>query len=865
MKRFILSALLALLAANSSITLAYSNITQQQVIARAEQIGDVNYHLSLNLSKNSSTFTGSNTIEFTLRHKKRDVVLDFTGKLVNSVIINGQKTSNFTFDAKDHSVILPRALLNKGSNSVSVAFEGQYSDDGTGLHHFVDPKDNREYLYTDFQPANAHRVFPGFDQPNLKAVFVLDVNAPVNWRVISNMSLSKSTQDNVRKHSWFKPTKKISTYIFHMSAGAYAMWEDYSGKYPMRIFARQSLAAHMDAERVFDTTQKGMRFFEAYYDYDYPFTKYDQIFVPEFNAGAMENAGAVTFGEFQLFRTAPTQDDLIERDVTILHELAHMWFGNLVTMDWWDDLWLNESFASIMGYQGLEGIGQSGAWDRAARYKEWAYKEDQLMTTHPILSDIPDILAASANFDGITYAKGLSVLRQLQYLIGPDKFRDGIRQYFKQYAFKNTRLTDFIGALETAHGQKLKPWVDSWLGTADVNTMKLDFAVNHGKIAGASVTQTGGVHNPTLRQHANLIGLYYLEQGRLTLKETVKVLFDGQKTPLPALNGKPAPAIILPNTEDYDYVKIRLDDRSLAWLKTNMAQVTDSATKTIVWRALWDMVRDQQMKASDYFVLSAKQLAVEDDTYVLAFLLDKAEVVVNAYTSNKPLQSRYRHQIFTLAKQKVNTLTGGSDLQRQWYTALNMMANTDDHFKYLTDVYDEKITIEGLGMNATRQWEILQALAGGNRKAAVQARIAALMEVDKSASGRNEMLMTEALYPDKATKAEAWRKLTIGTDYSLREKKAIIDGLYNADYPELATANLDKYFALIEAIDQKGESYEYASYFIREAVPNIRRQEGITAIEQFLETSSVPGTYKKQMMKQLDRLKRMLKVRALND
>ena len=861
MKRLGICALLAL---QCSTALAYSNITQQQAAARALQISDVNYTLSMDLVKGSETFSGENNIEFKLLHKNADVVIDFDGRQVSQMSINGKSTENFTFDSKEASIILPATLFKQGQNSVSMAFVGEFSHSGSGLHQFTDPADNKEYYYSDFEPAKAHHMFPSFDQPNLKATFRLDVEAPADWQVISNMNINKSAEVNGVKHHWFNQTLKMSTYIFHLSAGPYAMWEDYSGKYPLRIFTRQSLSQYMDPQRMFDTSKKGFAFFEDYYDYDYPFTKYDQIFVPEFNSGAMENAGAVTFGEYQLFRSSPSQSQLIERDVTILHEMAHMWFGNLVTMDWWNDLWLNESFADIMGYQGLEGIGQQGAWDRAARYKSWAYSEDQLVTTHPILSDVPDIMSASANFDGITYAKGLSALRQLQYWMGADKFKQGIRQYFKQHAFKNTTLADFIAALESVHGKALTPWVDSWLGTKDVNTMKLNFDISKGKVANASVTQTGGVHNPTLRPHANLIGLYHVEQGELRLKETVKVLFDGEKTNLPALNGKKAPAVILPNVEDHDYIKIRLDERSLVWLKANIHLVKDSPTKTMVWSTLWDMVRDQQMRASEFAQLAMTQLTNETDVYVLEYLLEQMETVVDSYTPDTTAKRNYRQQLFALAKRQLKATVPGSDLQRVWYWSFDSMAVTDADYQYLLDLYDGKKSIDGINMNNHRQWRILQRLASANRHKAVNPRMTALVEADKSAKGQNEKLTTQSFYPDASNKTDAWKKLTQGEGYSLRQKTAIIDGLYHADHPKLAKLLIKPYFDEIEAIHQRGERYEYASYFIRKAFPGFGLEDSLLATEQFLRHSKVPTTYKKQVMRQMDTLQRTLKVRQMN-
>jgi aminopeptidase N len=861
MKRYLVPALLAL---NSTSILAYSNLTQEQATARAQQINDVNYQLSFDLVKGSNTFNGSSKIGFTLLQQNADVVFDFAGKAVTTVNVNGVETDNFRFDDEEASIILPKGLLSKGANTVTVVFEGTYSHDGAGFHQFIDPSDGKEYLYTNFEPADAHRLFPSFDQPNLKARFSVDVKAPADWQVISNMAVNKSTQNGQRKHHWFNPGKKMSTYLFNLTVGPYAMWEDYSGKYPLRLFARQSLSQYVDPQRMFDTTKKGFTYFEAYYDYEYPFGKYDQIFVPEFNAGAMENVGAVTFGEFQVFRSTPTKDQLIERDVTILHEMAHMWFGDLVTMNWWNDLWLNESFADLMGYQGLEGIGQGGAWDRVARYKDWAYSEDQMITTHPILSEVTDIHSALSNFDGITYAKGLSVLRQLQYLLGEDKFRAGIVQYFKTHAFKNTTLNDFIVELEKVHGKKLTGWVDSWLATEDVNSMTLNYEVTNGKIHSASISQTGGEHNKTLRPHANLLGLYYVEQGELKLKEKVKVLFDGKKTLVPSLEGKKAPAIILPNVDDYDYVKTRLNESSLKWIKANLSKVKDTPTKTIIWGILRHLIRDQQMKVDDFIALGMEHLADERDVDMLDYVLGSLKGGIDFYISDVKLKNQRRKAAFTLAKQQVNRLSAGSDLQRSWYIAMLDLSFSDEHLAYLTDVYDGKVLIDGITINHFRRWKILAVLAEGGRKAAVDTRMKQLLTEDKSARGHNAMLTTQTLFPDSEVKQRAWQKITTDSGLSVSEKKAVLDGLYSAEYPQLAQPYIAKYFTEIEAMYKRDEHFEYASYFIRAAFPYVGLEETQKATKQFLKTSQVSLTYKKQVMRELDALNRTLRGRASN-
>ena len=861
MKQFILPAMLVLSASDAW---AYKNITQKQAEARAAQIGAVDYRLSLSLDKGASTFSGTKVSEFEVKHLKNDVVFDFDGQSIEKITVNGQTIKDIRFDQEQESIIIDKDLLKKGDNKVIIEYVGQFSKNGSGFHRFVDPVDNNEYHFTDFQPADAHRFFPHFDQPSLKATFALDVKGPKEWRLVSNMPVAVSNEDGERQHVQFQTSKVLPSYLFHLSAGPYAKWQDNTGKYPMAIYARQSLAQYMDPERMFETTKKGFEFFESYYDFEYPFVKYDQIFVPEFNAGAMENPGAVTFTESYIYRTKPTKSSLEGRDVTILHEMAHMWFGDIVTMMWWDDLWLNESFADFMAYLGFEGIGNDNAWERANRRRSWAYYEDQLVTTHPIIATIPDILAASANFDGITYAKGQAALRQLQYYMGEDDFRKGVRHYIKTHAYKNTTLDDFIASLEYAKGKSLKPWVDVWLGTKDVNTMQIEYQVKNGNIRGAKVNQFGGKHDDTLRPHSNLLGLYYEQDGQLVLKEKVKVTFDGAVTKLDALNGKKAPAVIVPNIHDYDYVKIRFDKHSMKWLQNNIAKIKDAPTKVIVWNTLWDMVRDQEFVADDYFDLLIAQIGDEQDLGFLNTQLWRLRGAPPAYTSDVKKRKAMMDKVVMLASKKVLEAPAGSDIQRAWYDTLISASSNAEQMQYLADIYDGKKSIDGIELDNRRKWAILVRFSSNGHKQMVESRMEDLLEVDKSASGKNNALRIGGSYPELAVKQQVWDTLVGESSYSHREKRFLASRFYHVDHPRIAEHFIDKYFKHIDKLHQDGASFETASFFINALYPDYGYEKTVAASELYLQTAEVPETYKKYILQSLDELKRTIAVRAKN-
>ena len=452
-----------------------TNQTKAFTEARSQRVAEVDYHLFFGLNKGSETYRGMAEISFELSNAEEDLALDYQGASVDQVVINGEPVNNYYFIAKESRIVLPAAALVAGKMRVAIGYTGRFEHDGTGFHRFVDPADGLEYHYTDFQPQNAHEMFPCFDQPDLKASFQVEVLAPADWEVIGNTRISRQYREQDRRRTIFSASNPFSTYLFHLSAGPYAVWHDPDFRLPLAIYCRQSLAQHMDPERIFATTRQGFDFFETYFAVPYPFQKYDHIFVPEFNAGAMENVGAVTVNEGSIFRGTPSERRLVRRDITILHELAHMWFGDLVTMKWWNDLWLNESFATFMSYLALEHSGVTDPWTFASRRKISAAELDRKVTTHPILAEVPDIRTASSIFDGITYGKGLAVLRQLDHYLGGTIFRDGVRHYMQHHSWKNTTLVDFTRSLEHAAGRPLDDWVQQWLVTADINTVQLSY------------------------------------------------------------------------------------------------------------------------------------------------------------------------------------------------------------------------------------------------------------------------------------------------------------------------------------------------------------------------------------------------------
>ena len=564
-------------------------------------------------------------------------------------------------------------------NQLTVRARCRYMNTGEGLHRFVDPVDKSVYLYTQFEVADARRMFTAFDQPDLKATFTFTVTAPADWQVVSNQPTPEPEPVGLGNATWrFAPTERLSSYITALVAGPYHRVD---GEYrngdrviPLALYCRASLAAHLDADVILEETRQGFEFFERVFDLPYPFAKYDQLFVPEFNAGAMENAGAVTHNEDYVFRSRVPEASYERRAVTILHEMAHMWFGDLVTMTWWDDLWLNESFAEWAStLAAAEATRWTSAWTTFANTdKTWAYRQDQLPSTHPIAAEIHDLEDVEVNFDGITYAKGASVLKLLAAWVGREEFLAGIRAYFRAFAWQNTTLADLLGQLEGTSGRDLKAWSAEWLETAGVNTLHPEFETDgDDRFTSFSVVQTAPAAWPTLRSHRLAVGLYDRTDDGLVRRQRVELDVTGARTEVTELVGVERADLVLVNDDDLTYAKVRLDDRSLTTLTTSIHDIRDTLARSLCWSGAWDMTRDAEMSTTDYVTLVLRGVASESDSSVVRTLLRQVETAVVLYSD----PSRREDTRLLLADGLLALLRAaapGSDLQLQLTRAFSV-------------------------------------------------------------------------------------------------------------------------------------------------------------------------------------------------
>ncbi|MEJ7635909.1 aminopeptidase N [Aeromicrobium sp.] len=729
-----------------------TNLTREEASERASIVSTETYDVQLDLTLDSDTRFGSvTTIAFTATPGASTFV-DLVDGEISSITLND---ASVDLSAYDDNRIALTGLAE--SNVLRVETTLPYSRSGEGLHRFVDPVDQRVYLYTQFEVPDARRVFATFEQPDLKATFEFHITAPSVWAVVSNSPTPEPESAAEGTSTWhFAPTKRMSTYITALIAGEYvSVTDSYRGAYeaiPLGIFCRQSLVEHLDADDIFLVTKQGFEFFEGAFEMGYPFGKYDQLFVPEYNMGAMENAGAVTFRDEMIFRSRQTVAAYEQRANTILHEMAHMWFGDLVTMKWWDDLWLNESFAEFAASHAATNATRfTDSWTSFTNArKNWAYRQDQLPSTHPIAADNYDLHAVEANFDGITYAKGASALKQLVAWVGEKDFFAGLRAYFGKHAYDNTQLSDLLVELEEASGRELGEWAQEWLQTSGVNTLRAKFETDAaGAFTSFSIEQSAIEAYPTLRRHRIAIGLYDQVDGRLVRTERVETDIRGASTQIDELLDTRQPDLILLNDDDLTYAKIRLDERSFATLIQSIATFEESLPRALCWGSAWDMTRDAELSSSDFVTLVLAGVGSETDLTAVGSLLRQGLGAVNLYTSDaaRPeLAERWESGVRTL----LDSAEPGSDHQLALVRAYASAASGPTHLREILDG-----GLEGLTVDADLRWTLVTALARLGE--AGEEEISSELERDNTISGQENAVAARAIRPLAEAKAEAWQ------------------------------------------------------------------------------------------------------------
>ena len=781
-----------------------TNLTRDEARTRGELIGVVAYRVQLDLAGGDTTFRSLSTIEFDCARAGASTFVNLAAPEVHSITLNGTPVSPEAFDGERIAIDGLRA----GRNVLEVDAECAYSRSGEGLHRFADPADGNVYLYSDLETFDAHRVYACFDQPDMKARYELLVHAPQEWTVVSNMApaVEGGVDAGAGARSWhFPPSPLMATYITHVSAGPWHVVRSEHDGIPLGIFCRQSLARYLDPDEIFEVTRQGFDFYHAAFGIKYPFGKYDQLFVPEFKEGAMENAGAVTFLEDYVFRSRVTDFSREARGETILHEMAHMWFGDLVTMRWWDDLWLNESFAT---WAGTEAQAKATRWSNSwttftTAWKAWACKQDQLPSTHPIAADIPDIHAVEVNFDGITYAKGAAVLKQLVAYVGYDNFLAGVRKYFAAHSYGNATLADLLSALEETSDRDLGSWSREWLETAGVNTLRPSYSVDaEGRFTAFSVLQSAAPSHPTLRSHRIAIGLYSLSPEGLVRVSSVETDVTGDWTPVPALVGVQRPDLVLINDDDLTYAKIRLDPHSLQTAITSIGSFTSSLPAALVWAAAWDMVRDGEMAARDYVRLVLGGVNSVRDISVVQTLLRQATLAARQY-ADPSWRGEGLAFIASALRSLLAAAPAGSDDQLAYVRAFTAVATSAGDLEFLAGLLDGTVSLDGLAVDTDLRWSLLRRLV--SRGVRGEEAIDAELSRDATDAGERHAAGCRAAIPTLTAKRETWETLTDGK-LTIAMFRATISAFADPDQPELVQPYRPEYFAVIAGIWQDWSS-----------------------------------------------------------
>jgi aminopeptidase N len=782
------------------------NLTRDEAQQRADLLSVATYDVDLDLTTGPTNFRTRSTVGFNASQEGASTFIDLIAASVEKITLNGESLDPATY-FNGVRVLLPS--LRSGVNNLTIDATGMYMNTGEGLHRFVDPVDDEIYLYTQFEVADCRRMFAVFEQPDLKATFSFTVTAPAHWQVVSNQPTPKpviagGTADSPVAVWAFTPTPSISCYITALIAGPYDVVRDQvetrNGTVPLGILCRRSLTPHLDADNIFDCTKRGFTFYEKEFDRPYPFTKYDQIFTPEYNMGAMENAGAVTYNEMYIFRAKVTEAIIERRALTILHELAHMWFGNLVTMQWWNDLWLNESFAEWASTTcQAEATQWKTAWTTfGTAEKSWAYQQDQLSSTHPIVAEIRDLEDVEVNFDGITYAKGASVIKQLVAYVGREPFTAGIREYFSAHAWENTTLADLLDHLVRASGRDLHAWSRLWLETAGVNTLRLIVTTDdQDTITAAAITQTAVDSFPTLRPHTLAIGSYCVVGDHLERVNRVELDVAGERTEVAALVGQHRPDLLLVNDDDLAYAKIRLDERSTATVLENPRGFTESLPRALVLGAAWDMTRDAEMSARDFCTLVLNTLHGERDSTLLRVLLNQLQVAARLYVAPKH-QEQNLATLTARLRQLATAAAAGSDAQLQLVSAFAGYARRDEDAVWVRGLLEGTTVLDGLAIDTEMRWTLLTSLATAGH--AAESEIEHERQQDNTATGRERAARALASIPTAEAKAKAWDTVVNQDGVPNQTVDAIAQGFVRVHDTALLAPYVEKYHAMLTTL-----------------------------------------------------------------
>ncbi len=824
----------------SSPRIEASYLTYETAQLRKSQLSNIQYQLDFTLNAEGDPFSGKVDIDFELAPQQQAITVDFAGGEVVAVSINGKASQ---WDYNDYFITLDENLFKTGSNRLTIEFSHAYSNTGAGLYFFKDTADGLSYTYTNFEPFAANQLFPAFDQPDLKASYTLTARVPASWQVIANTREQRIETEGEQRVWYFPTTTIFSTYIFALHAGDYQLWEDKTARIPSRIFARQSLADYIPTEQWFRETQQGFDYFEDFFGVPYPFGKYDQIMVPDFVSGAMENVGAVTFSERYLSKGDMTRSQRRALANTNMHEMAHMWFGNLVTMGWWNGLWLNESFADFTSHLAIsEATEYSEIWEEFyARRKQWGYAEDQLVTTHPIELPVADTFEAMVNFDGITYAKGGSALKQLRHYLGSDIYQQGVSDYMNQHSWGNTELSDFLNALTKASGKDLNQWSEQWLKTSGFNTLQADYQCEQNRITRFNIIQTAAERTPTLRTHRIQVALFDFRAQAIAVE---KITLSGKTTPVPALEGKACPMLVYPNYEDWTFVKVLLDEKSTETVTNFIHLYKDPLLRAMLWQSLWDAVEDARLPLAGYVDIVATHIDNEENLTILKALSTRLE---------KSLWLTYQTEVIAndkdgilVLREKLQQITAsqliksdpGSDRQKLWFDTLTKVATTSTAQKMLAH-WLKQGTLNGWQVDQDRRWRALISLSNnGYQDTLVLANEE--RKKDQSAEAEKSLIAVQSSWPDKGNKTQWLEQLVNDDTLPFATQRTIITHLFPAQQHQLKKSYYAQLLEGLYKLDNK-RSQTFLRDYSAQLLKGLCEEENQTLLlqqQQYFQTLS---------------------------
>ncbi|MBN1170760.1 MAG: aminopeptidase N [Micromonosporaceae bacterium] len=840
------------------------NLRQTEAIERGRLLDVELYDVSLDLanagSADSQIFRSVTEVRFSCREPGATTFIEIAAHGIRSAVLN-----SVPVDLAEWSVERGLILRSLAEHNVLVVdADFLYSTTGQGLHRSIDPVDGEVYLYSQFETADAQRVFACFDQPDLKADVTWSATVPSHWRVISNMPQESeeagAAQSTIVR---FARSPRMSTYIMALCAGPYHEVRDHHDGIDLGLYCRQSMQQYLDADDILLVTRQGLDFFNDRFGIRYPLPKYDQVFSPDFNAGAMENFGCVVHAEqHYLYRSPVTDYEYEQRANTILHEMAHMWFGNLVTMRWWDDLWLNESFAEWASHWcSVQATRFTDAWTTFLSVRKgWGYRQDQLSSTHPVYCEMPDLESVEVNFDGITYAKGASILKQLVAYVGEQAFVAGLRDYFTANAWGNATFDDLLSALERSSGRKLREFASQWLETSQVNTLRPEIVLGEdGCYQSVAVLQGAPATHPTLRTHRIGIGLYDLDGDRLALREQLEMDIDGARTPVGALTGLRAADVLLLNDRDLAYAKLRLDPKSMATVVEHLAGLDNTLARGLCWAAAWDMVRDGELATRDYLRLVTGGLRTERDVNLVTTTLRQLQTALTFYADPAWAPEGWQ-RLARAAERSIREAEPGSGLQLTWVRAYTTSARGGAGLAVITDWLDGQDVPPGLRIESDLRWAMLQALVAGG--IADAGAIESELEQDRTASGERQAAMARALIPTAAAKAATWQRLVSDDHLPNWLQRAMLQGFQHSAQVGLTAPYAGEYFTVVDGVWARRDS-EQAQDFIQLAYPAYQvSQETVALTDAWLADSDHAPALRRLVIEGKDGVVRALRARA---